>query len=109
MTPSERTTLLLGCQRALLGAVTANVRGLTVGMDGAVIHLRFLYEGELLDDDRDRFDVVATEIVADFNDRDIEVDCLRVDPPARIESYILEEWVYRRYENPPGPAMSVAR
>lgn len=99
MKVTDRITLLLSCQRALLGAITENIRGITAALDGDVIRLRFIHEGDLSEEGRDRLEVVATEVVADFNDRDIEVSYMRADPPAKVEPYKLDDWVYKRYEN----------
>lgn len=57
--------VLLALQGALLGAVTPDLRGVTVELvDGVLV--RFVYAGHVDDEIRDRVDIVETEMIADL-------------------------------------------
>ena len=97
-----RTSVLLSLQRALLGAVTPNMRAICVGWDEKLIRIRAIYDGEIDDEDRERFSEVGTKVIADFSaPMAIEEECVRLDPPERLVSLGLKEWVYWRYEPSP--------
>jgi hypothetical protein len=89
--------LLLSVQRALLGAVPPELRGVTVAWEGAIIRLRFYLDGPVSDEDRDAMQVVGSEVIADFPDATrIEEEILRRDAPQPMEC--LEAWAYYRRE-----------
>lgn len=88
----------LSFQGALLGAVSARVRGIGFIDDGEWIRFVAYVEGPCEGKDIEALDIAATEIVADFNDRKIDFRCIRLDPPARLREHHheLQCWVYIR-------------
>lgn len=89
--------LLLSAQRALLGAVSPALRGVTVGARDKVVLFRCYLDGPIAEEDREALQVAGTEIIADFPAPwDINEEIIRCDAPAEIE--VLDAWVYRRRE-----------
>jgi hypothetical protein len=92
-----RGALLLSVQRALLGAVSPTLRGVTVGWQGQVIRLRFYTDGPISSEDREALSVVGAEVIADFPAPwAIDEEVIREDAPEPMEC--LEAWAYLRRE-----------
>ncbi len=80
-----RTKLLLSLQRALLGAVSPALREVSCGWQDHKISLRFVFDGKILETDREAAHIVGSEVSADFpDDWDIEEDIVRLDAPAKL-------------------------
>jgi len=80
-----RTKLLLSTQRALLGAVSPALREVSCGWQAMKIKLRFVYDGEISDQDRDAAHIVGAEVISDFPEGwDIAEDIARLDAPAKL-------------------------
>jgi hypothetical protein len=95
-----RVRVLLSIQRALWDLVTPNLRAVAVTAREPHIHLRFMFENEPDDDDREDTSLAETYVIADFEDSvSIETDCvwLPVSLPRDVEPG--EEWVYLRKES----------
>jgi hypothetical protein len=60
--------LLLSAQRALLGAIDAGVRLISVRRDGATITMTTVSARPLNDDAAEALSIAAAEIIADFPD-----------------------------------------
>lgn len=89
--------LRFSVQRALLGAVTPNLRGVTVGWGDGTIRLRFYYDGAISEEDEEQARCVGTEVIADFwSPWTIEEEIVRHDAPQPMER--LAAWVYLRKE-----------
>jgi hypothetical protein len=41
---------------------------------------------------------VATEVMADFPEHQVEIECKKLDEPEPLNPYTLSAWVYRRKE-----------
>lgn len=92
-----RAELLLSVQRALLGAVSPSLRGVTVGWQDNLIRLRFYFDGPISDEEYSAVQVVSTEVIADFQSPwEINEEILRLDPPTPLEC--LEAWAFLRRE-----------
>lgn len=61
-------TLLLSAQRALLGAIDADVRVISIRRDGATITMTTVSARPLDEGAAEALSIAATEIVADFPD-----------------------------------------
>ena len=96
-----RTKLLLSTQRALLGAVSPALREVSCGWQAKQIKLRFVYDGEISDQDRDAAHIVGAEVIADFPaDWDIEENIARLDAPAKlIQPDTVAILVFRQWED----------
>ncbi len=80
-----RTKLLLSVQRALLGAVSPSLREVSCGWQDHKISLRFVFDGKILETDREAAHIVGSEVIADFpDDWDIDEDIVRLDAPAKL-------------------------
>lgn len=93
-----RVSILLSLQRALLGEITPSLRGVTVGWDSSEIIIHCFFDGEISYENRESMEVVATEVMADFPEHKVSVQCFRKDTPESLNSYALKAWVYHRHE-----------
>ena len=89
--------IILSANRALLGAVTKNLRGVTVDYYSDQIILRAYFDKGATDADKELIDIALSEIVADFN----EINGCKYEPvdlffPAKMTK--LKDWVYLRHE-----------
>ena len=95
-----RPTLLIGLQVALLDMITTNIRGITCGISNKTIMLKFIYDGPYSEEDRDRCEIIASEVLANFPDPfTINNNLLVVEPPLSINKELLSNWVYSRWES----------
>jgi hypothetical protein len=98
--PDTRTALLLSLQRALLGAVPHSLRAVTCNWEGTKIKLRFVFDGEIDEEDYETAGIVGTEVIADFPAPwTICEDIVRVDYPGTLCPRPLALWAYRRKED----------
>lgn len=93
-----RINVLLSLQRALLGEISPNIRGITCSWDTSIITIHCYFQAEISDDDRESMECVATEVIADFPEHRVILECKRLDMPASLNPYTLSAWVYRRKE-----------
>lgn len=92
--------LRLSMQSALLGAVTCNMRNISVDIIGNKIELCFFIDGEIRTEDEENISIIETEVIADFEDNfDIDTVIKRLDYPLPV---ILENGcsVFQRKEKP---------
>ena len=95
---TQRIKVLLSCQRALLGAVTPNLRQVQVDWKDNHITLYFVYNGDFTEEDIEEAECVATEVIASFPfDYTIETKYLRIDFPQTI-GLLAQACVYARKE-----------
>jgi hypothetical protein len=88
--------LLLSVQRALLGTVPPTISAVTCGWNNDNIVLEFLVDSALDDEDRERCEVVATEVVADFSHETI-ASVFTVQASGGPKTPVEERWwAYRR-------------
>ena len=93
----ERTDIMLSVQRALLGNVTSNLRGVAVDWDDRLIHLVCYYNGVISDDDRETMSCAHTEVVADFIDhKPVQMTLERLDTPNKMNGF--RAWAFLRKE-----------
>jgi hypothetical protein len=91
--------VVLSLVRALLGAISANLRSVSFEVETDTIHLLFLFDGEISDDDRDGVLTAAGEVIADFPAPMIICENVeRLDYPDAIQGRALKRQVYRRRE-----------
>ncbi|MEX0424584.1 hypothetical protein KDV38_12730 [Providencia rettgeri] len=77
--------LKLSAQRALLGAITPNIRTIFVELIDDDIQIYFYYDGVVQEDDEENASIVSSEIIADFDDEfDINLVIKQVDYPMDI-------------------------
>ncbi|QED26422.1 hypothetical protein FRD01_03995 [Microvenator marinus] len=93
-----RLNLMLGIQTALLGAVTRNLRAVTCGFDEKMITMRFIFDGEPTEWQRELCEVASTEVLAGFRVHHITVEILSHPCPNDIRPFYLKELVYLRWE-----------
>lgn len=97
MVKLTRPDVLLSVQRALLGAVSSELRGVAVELDLGVITVRFYYDGPISDDALDSATTVIAEVGADFDNLAIVKDEItRIDYPQKLPSAGI--WVFKRRE-----------
>ena len=92
-----RSDVLLSVQRALLGAVPSNLRGVACSWDDKLITLRFIFDGPIDEDQEQEMYAVGADVISDF-DAAIDEQVMRVDSPQGLGSYALRAWAYLRRE-----------
>ena len=90
--------LRLSIQRALLGVVTRNLRLVTCDWDEKMLTVRFVFDGEPTEWQRELCEVATTEVVADFRVHHITTEKLSHPFPENIRPLYLKELVYLRWE-----------
>lgn len=90
--------LRLSLQRALLGEITPDVRGITYGCDKNKIVIRCYFAGEITEEDEDSMDCVEGEVIADFPEHAIDLQCITLDMSESLAQHTLSAWVYLRKE-----------
>jgi hypothetical protein len=93
----EDIALRLSAQRALLGAVTQNLRHVSCDISGGDIAVLFVFDGPISEQDRDAASIACAEIISDFPGT-ISEECVRVDAPAPYRDKALRYWVFQRME-----------
>ncbi len=99
MTPIQKaiSDARLSIQRALLGAVSANLRAVIFSIEDRHINVRFYFDGLIEETDFESASCVETEILADYKAEDtVTVECIRLDSPSVISDTGV--WVYHRRE-----------
>lgn len=87
----------LSIQRALLGQVSSSLRAVVFSIEGRDIEVRFYFDGDISEDDKESASCVETEIISDYGEDDIVVvKCIRLDYPEIINDGGI--WVYQRRE-----------
>lgn len=88
----------LSCQRALLGAITPNVRLVTIGWDGLkLFKLKAYFASEPSEDEIEDFNVVSTEVISDIPFENDQVECIFSDAP-KSQLAVYNHIVYLRKE-----------
>ncbi|SCB53379.1 hypothetical protein [Rhizobium lusitanum] len=98
--------LRLSVQHALLGAVSSALAAVTCGWNGNEIVLEFLVDSDFNDEDRERMEVVASEVVADFGDEAITTIFTSLPSEGPKIPVAKRWWAYKRFQP---NAMSVDR
>jgi hypothetical protein len=93
-----RTQVLLSLQCALLGEITPNIRGITCSWDTSKITIVCYLQDDISEDIEESMECVATEVMADFPEHQVEIECKKLDEPEPLNPYTLSAWVYRRKE-----------
>ena len=98
--------VLLSLQRALLGVVTPELRGVTVGRDSELVRVRFLVDGPVGAGLTEASDDAEAMLLADLDPAvRTAFELERYDVPGPLADRALSRWVYLRYEQPvPGGA-----
>ena len=94
----DRTVLRLSALRALLGQTHPSIRLVKVNSVGNKIKLFFISDGSECDKLKEIMSEVASEIISDFPESDIEEILLPEHGDLPQEGSISEGWIYRRYE-----------
>ncbi len=83
----DESKVCLSIQRALLDAVTKNLRRLSFIVSENLITLYFFYDGEPSEIEKELTGDIAAEVISDF-EMPYNIDCqmLRVDFPNKIKS-----------------------
>jgi len=96
-----RVTVLLSVQRALWDLVTPGLMGVAVLARYPEVAVRFLFDAEPSEEDRENVSEAETLVIADFLD-DVVVaahaECVRATVARDLKPG--EEWVYLRKESP---------
>jgi len=92
----DRATLLLGTQRALVGAVGSSLYGACADLQGDLVVLTWYVAPNMPEDEREDLQIAGTEVIADFgSDARIEERFVEVSDPAQPLPSV-GEWVFLR-------------
>lgn len=97
--PALRAQVLLSLQRALLGEISSQLRGVTCEWGEEEILIEAIFDGEIENSDQDSLECVGSEVAADFPEHRVEVLSTRIDFPSRLNEKSRTEWVYLRKES----------
>jgi len=87
----------MSLQRALLGQVSPQLRGVSVDQNAEQILLKFFVDGPITEEDAAAALEVETELLADLPpQKRVDTEVLRLDIPRRLPDADL--WVFRRRE-----------
>ncbi|BCL88956.1 hypothetical protein ACI2S3_06500 [Ralstonia nicotianae] len=93
-----RIRLLLSAQNSLLGNVGRAVRCVCCDICEEGILLKFIFDGEVKDDDADAAEEAGTLMASHFDDADVKVQCVRVDAPSPFSREVAGYVVFQRKE-----------
>lgn len=96
-----RARVLLSLQRALLGAVPAQLRAVGCDWSDDEIAIHCYCNGPVAADTEELMQVVATEVAADFPDHSVRAACHRYDEPQPLSETAPQAWAYMRAERDP--------
>jgi hypothetical protein len=91
-------SLRLSAQRALLGAITPEIRLIKVRKDGAQITFTTIIAQPLGEEAEEALSIAATEIAADFPECQIREHLFVSAEDLPREGQLDEGWVYQRLE-----------
>lgn len=80
----DEHAVALSLQRALLGAVTPNLRAVSFRIEDGTIHVDFTYDGEAAPEDRECAEITVSEVISDFPQADATEHIRRVDAPQAL-------------------------
>ena len=93
------TMLLLSIQRAILGVITPNIRGITCALNNSQIIIRCYFEGQITEENEESMNSVEAEVIADFPpDFTIDLQCIATNKSESLEQHRLLAWAYKRKE-----------
>jgi hypothetical protein len=100
MAAEDDVYLQLSLQRALLGAVTPELRSVSaeIDLEKLWVYIRFIFAREPSDSEREAAAVAATEVIAAFSDGWMVDEEYQVLPPEERMSF-LRLLVYHRCED----------
>ena len=93
-----RRSVLTTFQVALLGMVTHELRGVTVGWSSDTINAKLYYDGLVGDVEEEIASDIEAEIMASFPDHEISIIAESLEYPKVLNDYNLMAWVYARVE-----------
>ena len=97
---NSRHKIVLSVQRALLGSITPNLRGVAVDWNDNEIRVFCYYHGAISEDDREEMSCVHTEVATDFVDiAAVHFVLVRSDMPTPMKGY--RAWIFLRKETVP--------
>lgn len=90
--------LRLSAQRALLGAITPNIRLVKVTRQSQEIVFTAVAAAPLTDSEREALSIAAAEIISDFPDCTIREEVIVSTKPIPAENILTGGWVFLRAE-----------
>ena len=99
MNTDLKTKILHSANRAMQGAITPGLRGVTIDYNKERLTIRAYFDKNASEDDKELVDAALTEIMADLW-QDLEKGYYEpIDLPFPAEMNILKDWIYMRNEN----------
>jgi hypothetical protein len=94
-----RTKVILSANRALWGAVTALVRGITIDYSKEKLTLRAYFDKGATESDKELIDDAMGEMMADLYPQIEQWNYEPIDLPYPNKMEVLKDWIYLRHEN----------
>ncbi|MGV3502551.1 MAG: hypothetical protein ACO1O1_02510 [Adhaeribacter sp.] len=92
-----RANVLLCATRALLGAITPSVRGITVDYNREFIKLRAYFDIGATEEEKELISDAHGEIIGDFPEmKAFPYEVFDLPFPEKMQ--VLSDWIYMRYE-----------
>ena len=82
--PIDRGSLILSANRALWGEISSAVRAVFVREDGNDVHIQFIMDGPISDEDYSSISIVGTEMAAEFPMHRVKESGVRLDVPMPV-------------------------
>lgn len=97
-----RIKVLLSSNRALWGAITPNLRAITVDYNKELFTLRAYFDKGATEDDQELIDIALAEIIADLGQIIEKFHYQPIELPFPNKMSNLKDWVYMRHEDSNG-------
>ena len=94
-----RADVLLALQVALLDMITPNIRGVTCDWDDIKITIKFIFDGNYSEDNKELCEEVVTEVMSHFPRHNVELKLASISSPLSIKDEMLAAWGFLRREN----------
>lgn len=89
--------LIISCHYSLLGAISTNLRGLTVKLENETLYWKGFFDGEPTEEEKEILSISCTEVIADFPIiKVVKEEYLNHKYPLKME--MLQFWAFLRLE-----------
>jgi hypothetical protein len=93
-----KARLIISANRAFTGAITKQLRSVTIGFDESNCLMRGYFDSGATVEDKERLDAAFTEVIADLYGEIDKWSFEAVDKPVPEPTEMLNFWVYSRHE-----------
>lgn len=93
--------IALSAQKALIAMITPNMRYISVGLEQNTIKLLFVFDNDILEDDRKNISIIVNKIISDYDNLNIETQSITVPANENLPKFskCYSRCVFYRKEN----------